>query len=374
MSSPFIYGMSVEGENFTDRELETQRLKLNFEHGVNSILISPRRMGKTSLVKKVAGMTDSSDIKVVYMDIYKCRTEYDFYEKFASSIIQATATRMEKMMETAKEFLVSVTPTITYSPEPASGFSLSLGINPKANTPEEVLELPELIARKHGIRIVVCIDEFQQIGEMPNSLTIQKTIRSVWQHHRHASYCLFGSKQHLMSELFYSRKMPFYQFGDMFFLKKIPAEKWVPFIVERFATAQKQISDELALRICNMVDNYSAYVQQLAWNVLVSSGDVVTSQSVDDGLRATLDQVVPLFIEQTANLSTYQLNLIRAICSGYHDDFGKSEVTSRFNLGTRSNLAKLKKALVEHEIIEITEKGCYISDPLFKLWFSREMM
>ena len=71
MSSPFIYGMSVEGENFTDRELETQRLKLNFEHGVNSILISPRRMGKTSLVKKVAGMTDSADIKVVYMDIYK---------------------------------------------------------------------------------------------------------------------------------------------------------------------------------------------------------------------------------------------------------------------------------------------------------------
>ena len=374
MSSPFIYGMSVEGENFTDRELETQRLKLNFEHGVNSILISPRRMSKTSLVKKVAGMTDSANIKVVYMDIYKCRTEYDFYEKFASSIIQATATKMEKMMETAKEFLVSVTPTITYSSEPTLGFSLSLGINPKANTPEEVLELPERIARKHGIRIVVCIDEFQQIGEMPNSLTIQKTIRSVWQHHRHASYCLFGSKQHLMSELFYSRNMPFYQFGDMFFLKKIPAEKWVPFIVGRFATAHKQISDDLALRICNMVDNYSAYVQQLAWNVLVSSGDDVTSQSVDDGLRATLDQVVPLFIEQTAKLSTYQLNLIRAICSGYHDDFGKSEVTSRFNLGTRSNLAKLKKALVEHEIIEITETGCYISDPLFRLWFSREMM
>lgn len=90
MSRPFIYGMSVEGSLFTDRELETQRLKLNFENGVNSILISPRRMGKTSLVKKVMSQVDSNRVKVVYMDIYKCRTEYEFYEKFASTIIQST--------------------------------------------------------------------------------------------------------------------------------------------------------------------------------------------------------------------------------------------------------------------------------------------
>ncbi len=374
MTSPFVYGMSVEGENFTDRELETRRLVLNFEHGVNSILISPRRMGKTSLVKKAASMISVPDIKVVYMDIYKCRTEYDFYEIFASSVISAAATRMEKMIETAKEFLTSIKPSISYSPEPNTDFALSLGVSPKSNTPEEILNLPERIAQKRGIRIVVCIDEFQQIGEMPQSLTVQKTIRSVWQHHRHTSYCLFGSKQHLMSELFYSRKMPFYQFGDMFFLKKIPIEKWVPFIVSRFQKAGKQISDELAGRICTAVDNYSAYVQQLAWNVMVVSGETVDAQAVTQGIRATLDQVVPLFIEQTSPLSTYQLNFIRAICQGHHDDFGKAEVTSMFNLGTRSNLPKLKKALIEREIIEVTETGCYIADPLFKLWFSSEMM
>ena len=65
--------MSVEGNHFTDRELETKRLKLNFENGVNSILISPRRMGKTSLVKNVISQIDDTRIKVVYMDIYKCR-------------------------------------------------------------------------------------------------------------------------------------------------------------------------------------------------------------------------------------------------------------------------------------------------------------
>ena len=374
MDKAFIYGMSVEGKNFTDRELETKRLQLNFENGMNSILISPRRIGKTSLVKKVKNLTENKERIVVFMDIYKCRSEYEFYEKFASSVIQATSTKMDQMVQTAKEFIMSITPKITYSPDPGTEYTLSLGITPKTNTPEEILDLPERIAQKKGIQMVVCIDEFQQIGEMPDSLTVQKTIRSVWQHHRNVCYCLFGSKQHLMNNLFYSRKMPFYQFGDMFFLKKIPTEKWVPFITSRFKDAGKQISEKLAERICQTVDNYSSYVQQLAWNVLVVSDSIVTEQSFQEGMEATFAQVTPFFVELTANLTTYQLNLLRAICSGFHEDFGKKEVTSQYDLGSRSNLVKLKKALIEREIIEQTEDGLFISDPLFERWFKREMV
>jgi len=374
MSKPFIYGMSVDGDLFTDRELETSRLKLNFENGVNSILISPRRMGKTSLVKKVQTLMADSKVKVIYMDIYKCRTEYDFYEKFASTVIQATASRMEQMVETAKEFLVSIAPKITYSPEPNTDFALSLGITPQTHTPEEILDLPERIAQKRGINIVVCIDEFQQIGEMPNSLSVQRGIRSVWQHHRRTSYCLFGSKKHLMSELFYNRSMPFYQFGDMFFLKKIPTEKWIPFIIERFENGGKRISSELAAKIANTADNYSAYVQQLAWNVFAQTETEVDETAFLNGVEATLAQTSPLFVELTANLSSFQLNFIRAICAGFHNDFGKKEITTRYALGTRSNLPKLKASLTDREIIETTEDGIFLADPLFELWFKREMM
>ncbi|MGM9778830.1 MAG: ATP-binding protein, partial [Prevotella sp.] len=74
MDKPFIYGMSVEGNNFTDREKETKRLKKDFENGINVILISPRRMGKTSLVKKVRSEIDNPEIKIVMMDIYDCRS------------------------------------------------------------------------------------------------------------------------------------------------------------------------------------------------------------------------------------------------------------------------------------------------------------
>lgn len=374
MKRPFIYGMSVEGDNFTDRELETQRLKLNFENGINSIIISPRRMGKTSLVKRVAEQITNPQFKVIYMDIYKCRTEYDFYEKFAASIIEATASKMDQMLETAKEFIMSITPKVSYNPEPNTTFSLSLGITPKANSPEEILSLPERIAEKRGLHIIVCIDEFQQIGEFPDSVTVQKRLRSVWQHQRNTSYCLFGSKKHLMSKLFYSRSLPFYQFGEMLFLKKIPTEKWVPFIIERFASVGKQISEPLAAKICSTVDNYSAYVQQLAWNVLAVSTDTVTEESFSAGLEETLAQVSPLFVEQTHQLTTYQLNFIRALCSGYHKDFGKKEVTSLFNLGTRSNLEKLQTAIVEREIADYDETGYCLTDPLFEIWFKREMM
>lgn len=374
MKRPFIYGMSVDGDNFTDRELETQRLKLNFENGINSIIISPRRMGKTSLVKRVAEQITDPQFKVIYMDIYKCRTEYDFYEKFAASIIESTVTKMDQMLETAKEFIMSITPKISFNPEPNTEFSLSLGITPKANSPEEILSLPERIAQKRGIHIIVCIDEFQQIGEFPDSITVQKRLRSIWQHQRRTSYCLFGSKKHLMSKLFYSRSLPFYQFGEMLFLKRIPTEKWVPFIVSRFASVGKQISEPLATKICTTVDNYSAYVQQLAWNVLAVSSDTVTEESFLEGLEETLAQVSPLFVEQTLRLTTYQLNFIRALCSGYNKDFGKKEVASQFNLGTRSNLEKLQKAIVEREIADYDETGYSLTDPLFKIWFKRMMM
>lgn len=184
MEKALVYGVSVENENFTDRVKETKRLKLNFTNGLNTILISPRRMGKTSLVKKVIDTLDSPEIKIVYMDAYDCRNEYDFYNKFAASVIKQTSSKVDQWLENAKDY------------------SVAFGITPDTHRPEEILSLPELIATKKNIRIVVCIDEFQQIGEFPESLEVQKRLRSVWQHQKHTSYCLLGSKKHLMTKLF----------------------------------------------------------------------------------------------------------------------------------------------------------------------------
>ncbi len=162
MNKPFIYGTAVGGENFTDRVQETRRLRMDFENGLNAILISPRRMGKTSLVQKVRNEMTDEKIKVIYMDIYDCRSEYDFLERFASILIKQTAGKVEMLAGTVMEFLSRVVPKVSFSPEPNSEFSLSLGITPETHTPDEILNLPERIAEKRGVHIIVCIDEFRQ--------------------------------------------------------------------------------------------------------------------------------------------------------------------------------------------------------------------
>ena len=368
MKKSFVYGMFVEGDNFTDREKETRRLKMDFEHGLNVILISPRRMGKTSLVKRVQSQVNEDLVKVVYMDIYDCRSEYDFYNRFAEALLKQTASQADLVMQNVKDFLVRLTPKIAFSTDPATEYSLSLGISPKNYSPEEILSLPEIISQKIGKHIVVCIDEFQQVGEFPDSLTVQKRMRGVWQLQRNVSYCLFGSKKHLLTEIFHSKRMPFYQFGDTIYLDPIPTEEWVPFICTHFAQAKKKISEQHAAKICEMVHNYSSYVQQLAWNVLLNTEDEVTDEILQLSMRDLITHNTALFMQQIDGLTTYQMNFLRAVAHGVHKDFTSQEVLENYNLGTKSNITRLINVLTNKELIERRIDGIYIADPVLEKW------
>lgn len=374
MKKPFIYGTSVDGENFTDRVKETKRLKLDFENGLNTILISPRRMGKTSLVEKVRSQISDPNIKVVCMDIYDCRTEYEFLNRFASTLMKATAGKMDLVASTVKEFLQRLVPTIKYSLDPVQEFSLSLGITPELYDPQEILNLPEVIANKRGYHIIVCIDEFQQVGEFPDSLNVQKRMRGVWQHHKNASYCMYGSKKHLMTKLFQNRRMPFYKFGETMYLDKIPVDDWVTFIKGRFELKGKRISDEYALKICQTVDSYSSYVQELAWDVYAETDTDVTEESMKAGIQTLLNQNSALFQSKIETLTSYQMNFIRALCSGVHKDFGSKAIIDKYRLGTKSNITRLKSSLEDKEIVETSKGVTTLSDPVFQLWFRTEYM
>ena len=376
MCKKFVYGVAVSDYNFIGRERETKRLLDNFKGGINVILMSPRRLGKTSLVKHVCNKLDDKDIITVYLDIFGCKSEYDFYNKLTAEVLKQTASESELWFEEAKEFLYRLTPKISFSPEPNSDFSISLGITPKTHTPEEVLQMAETIAIKRKKRIVICIDEFQQIGEMANSKQIQARLRTVWQHQKHVSYCLFGSKHHLMSTIFLHRSMPFFQFGDTISLNKIATENWVEYIVSHFADGKRTISRELAEEICKFTENYSAYVQQLAWLVftLKEEGETVTENDVkqaENDLLATNDI---LFMQMIEPLSEFQLNFLRAIASGIKKDFGLSEVREEYNLGSYSNITRLKTALLERDLIEKQETEWVITDPIFAKWLKQKIM
>ena len=371
----FVFGVSVSDYNFIGRKEEKRRLKMNFEEGINTILISPRRWGKTSLVRKVCEVVDRKKVIPVFVDIFKCKTEYEFYNALAEAVLKQTASKAELWMDNARDFIARLSPKVSFSPEPNSEFALSLGISPKTHAPEEILSLAEEIAKKKQKRIVVCIDEFQQIGEMADSVSIQKRLRSVWQHQRLTSYCLFGSKKHTMMNVFQKRNMPLYQFGDFKFLDKIPTETWVEYIVQHFKDRQRTISTEQAAKICQLVDNYSSYVQQLSWLVfsLIDEGQVVTDEHLKQGVKDLLNSQEQLFMQQIEPLTAYQMNFLRCILSGHHDDFGETAVREEFQLGSVSNITRLKTALVDKDIVEMSGKRYYITDPVFALWFRSRM-
>ncbi len=372
-NKPFVFGVAASGDNFTDRESETARLLTNFRSGVNTVLISPRRWGKTSLVRKVCRLAQTDELKIVYLDIFSCRSDADFYDAFASAVLKQTSTKVEEWMENIRQFLSRISPKISLGADPAADFSFSLELTPKREDIDEILQLPEKIAEKKGCRIVVCIDEFQQIGEFKDSKTFQKRLRSVWQLQKHVSYCLFGSKKHLMNELFERKSLPFYKFGDAIYLQKIATADWVGYIRSRFEATGKSIPAELAEEICRRVDNHSSYVQQLAWLVWTRTGKEATRQELEAAFQDIIDQNTPLFEKQTESLTSFQMNFLRAIIDGVHSEFTTQEVMRKYQLGSSANVSIIKRALIKKELIEIDKRKAVIPDPIMKVWLQREL-
>jgi AAA+ ATPase superfamily predicted ATPase len=368
----FIFGVATSGENFTDRQNETKRLLLNFQQGINTVLISPRRIGKTSLVRKVCELAKSDDLKIVYLDIFSCRSDREFYDAFATAVLRQTSSKLEEWVDNAKRFLSRITPKFSIGTDPMTDFSVSLELNMKSEDVTDILQLPEKIASDKGIKIVICIDEFQQIAEFSDSKTFQKRLRTVWQLQQNVSYCLFGSKKHLMNELFERRSLPFYKFGDALYLQKIATEDWVKYICERFDATNKSISPSLAEKIAQKVDNHSSYVQQLAWLVWIHTDEVAAEENFEEAWQDLLDQNTPLFEKQTENLTGYQLNFLRAIIDGVSKEFTTKNVLEKYNLGTSSNVAVVKRALIKKELIDTEKKEIVISDIVLKEWLRRE--
>ena len=376
MEKSFVYGIAVTDYNFTGRSAETRRLKANFEAGINSILISPRRWGKTSLVDHVCRQFVDNDIITVRLDIFGCKTEYDFYNMLAVAVLKQTASKVQLWMDEARDFLARLNPKIGIPIDPTSEISVSLGITPETHTPEEILNLVETIATRKKRHIVVCIDEFQQVGEFDNTKEVQAKLRSVWQHHHYTSYCLYGSKRHMMSKIFLNRSMPFYQFGDLLWLQKIPTNDWMDYIISHFETAGKHISEQMVERICETVDNYPSYVQHLALILLnhLPQGGSVTEDMMPSAISELISTNEALYMQQVEPLSGYQMNLLKAIVSGIHSGYNEKRVRSMFDLGSPSNMVRLRDALIERDLIYSEMQQLHLTDPVFGLWFKKRFV
>ena len=374
METPFVFGKLATDRNFTDRVEELHHLKQNFLSGINTILISPRRWGKSSLVKRTGEeiVKENSRIKIIYLDMFNIRTEEDFYKTLSEKIFKEVSGKMEDLIANTKRFLKQWTPKITFSPDAQKEFSFALNWSEIKKQPDEILNLPETIAIEKNYKIIICIDEFQNFSFFDNPLAFQKKIRSFWQTHQHAAYCLYGSKRHMLMEAFASSDKPLYKFGDLMFLNKITEEYWWRFIKERFTATGKTITKKQASRIASLVENHPYYVQQLAQMCWLRSGKKVSDKIIDEALESLVLQLSLLFQTITEALPTSQVNFLLALIDGVEKLTSKNTV-STYHLNSSSNVIRVKNALINKEVIDEQIPGKpEILDTVYKRWLENQ--
>lgn len=178
MDTPFVFGKIATDKNFTDREEETAWLVSNFTSLINTIIISPRRWGKSSLVSHAAKIALSRDprLRICTIDLFNVRNEAHFYSLFAAKVISETSTRWEEAVENARRFFSRLKPKISIGGVPDNEISIDFDWDELRLNPDEVLELPQKIAREKGLKIVVCIDEFQNIADLTDPDYFQKEL------------------------------------------------------------------------------------------------------------------------------------------------------------------------------------------------------
>ncbi len=373
MEAPFIFGRIATDENFTDREKETEHLVNNFESLINTVIISPRRWGKSSLVHRAADIAMRADknIRICTIDLFNVKTEEQFYTVLARNLIQGTSSRWEEAVENAKKFFSRLVPKISVGAGPGNEISIDFDWEEMKSNPDEILDLSERIAEAKGVKIVVCIDEFQNIAEFEDPLFFQRRLRAHWQRHKKVSYCLYGSKRHMMMEVFTDSSMPFYKFGDIFFLNKIDTEHFIPFITERFSSTGKSITEDASRNIVSLADNHPYYVQQLSQLSWLRTSGQCDVDTVVKAHLSLVEQLSLLFSNLMETLTFQQTCYLHALIAG-EKSITSAETMYRYHISSATAASRSLKALIKKDILDSTSGEISFQDPIFEYWLRHD--
>ena len=372
MKNPFYYGQEVSGEYFTDREQEIKVLLADLRRGQNVIVFSPRRYGKTSLIKKVLSILEKQGIMVFYVNLYAATTKRKFIDIYAQAVARGTRGKIQTVVNNLKTILPKLIPKVVVRGEGIVDFEFDYGRKVESLSPilEDLYESIEKYAKTKRKKAVVVFDEFQEVLNLEDD-EIERTMRTSIQAHKDTTYVFMGSKRHLIEKLFEDANRPFYKSGRLFPLGKISRDDFAVFIREKFSVSRINLSTEIIAQLLNISECHPFYTQMLC-SVIWDRYSGKRSITGKDILRATEELVAreaEIYFNIWDGLVAKQKLFLEALTLGDgNDNIFSQEFYRKYELGTPSNVQKMVKSLIKKGLIERENGRLIISDIFFKQW------
>ena len=349
MENPFKFGTIVEGDFFTDRVEEVAYIKQFINSANHLILISPRRFGKSSVVLKAV---KQSGRKYIYLNLQKVMSVQDLAAKLLTEVYKQNT--LEKLRGLISNF--RIIPTLNTN---ALTGAVEVSFQPSQNANvmlEDVLGTLENIGNERN-RLVVILDEFQEILEIETGL--DKQLRAIMQEQKNINYILLGSQESMMEDIFEKKKSPFYHFGQLMRLRKLPRNEFEQYISSRLKTLLPKNYNEITKEILDYTDCHPYYSQQLASQIWQTA---IINPECTDLFSKALQQIEEThcldFERIWIRLNRTDKKILQTLASD-------TQLTMT-DLHTSTIYSALKK--MQKQGLVIYSNRYEIEDPFFKKW------
>ena len=378
MTNPFVYGEVVPASAFVDRETELDRLTRDLQAGQKIFLISPRRYGKSSLVRQALVAAARGGALTVDVTVSSFSSYVAFLEGYAQALV-SVETRLERATSWLRDMLTGIRAEVRLEADPAGKRQLTVGF-PSIRTDrdvsrlaQEVFALPGRIADARRRRMAIALDEFQAIGAF-NGGSVEHALRAAVQTQRQVGYVFSGSEPTLMERML-GRSRPFYKAGPVMRLQKIPGDRFALFIEARFKASGIKAAAGLGAAVVDLAGNLPYDVQRLAHEVWDDArGDGRRTADLDD-LHATLKRLLgeheTLFEGMWQRLTLAQRGALRATVLEEGRELLSADVRSRYRLSGTSTVQASLGALLREDVIAREGDRYVVVDSLFREWIAR---
>ena len=371
--NPFVTKGYAGSEFFCDRERETNDILSLLTNENNLAIISPRRLGKTDLIRHCFAQPDIKDNYHTFLiDIYATNSLRDFVYEFGKAIMDDLRPKGRKVWGRFVSTLKSLKSEISFdiNGNPVWGIGLGNMENPTVTLDEIFYYL------EHADKpCIVAIDEFQQITNYNDGKNIEAALRTHIQHCCQTTFLFAGSKRHLMSEIFTSPSRPFYQSVITMGLAPISLEKYVEFARRQFREYGKDVETKVIETVYAQFHGVTSCLQRVM-NVLffrTAPNECCTTDMVEEAVNYLLDLYSDNYETQMSQMSERQRTLFRAITAeGQVRGLTGSAFIRKYRLLSASSVMSAAKALLDKDLIT-QEQGAYsIYDQFFALWLRRQ--